>query len=94
MVNERRKSAVHEKDLLQMVLEVDKNSEFSQEETDSFIVDNCKTIYLAGYQTTAVSAVWCLMLLAANPDWQARVRDELVEICKGKTPNADMNLKS
>ena len=86
MVNERRKSAVHEKDLLQMVLEGAKNSEFSQEETDSFIVDNCKKIYLAGNQTTAVSAVWCLLLLAANPDWQARVRDEVVEICKGRTP--------
>ncbi|KAJ9705545.1 hypothetical protein PVL29_003547 [Vitis rotundifolia] len=73
-----------------MVLEGAKNSDLSQEATDNFIVDNCKNIYLAGYETTAVSAVWCLMLLAANPDWQARVREEVVEICEGRTPDGDM----
>ncbi|XP_019073978.1 cytochrome P450 714C2 isoform X2 [Vitis vinifera] len=90
VVSERKELAAHEKDLLQMVLEGAKKSELSQEATDNFIVDNCKNIYLAGYETTAVSAVWCLMLLAANPDWQARVREEVVEICKGRTPDADM----
>ncbi|KAJ9676382.1 hypothetical protein PVL29_025082 [Vitis rotundifolia] len=90
VVSEREELAAHEKDLLQMVLEGAKNSDLSQEATDNFIVDNCKNIYLAGYETTSVSAVWCLMLLAANPDWQARVREEVVEICKGRTPDADM----
>ncbi|KAJ9705546.1 hypothetical protein PVL29_003547 [Vitis rotundifolia] len=90
VVSERKELAAHEKDLLQMVLEGAKNSDLSQEATDNFIVDNCKNIYLAGYETTAVSAVWCLMLLAANPDWQARVREEVVEICEGRTPDGDM----
>lgn len=90
VMSERKELAAHEKDLLQMVLEGAKKSDLSQEATDNFIVDNCKNIYLAGYETTAVSAVWCLMLLAANPDWQARVREEVVKICKGRTPDADM----
>ena len=90
VVSGREELAAHEKDLLQMVLEGAKNSDLSQEAIDNFIVDNCKNIYLAGYETTAVSAEWCLMLLAANPDWQARVREEVVEICKGRTPDADM----
>ncbi|RVW24137.1 Cytochrome P450 714C2 [Vitis vinifera] len=72
VVSGREELAAHEKDLLQMVLEGAKNSDLSQEAIDNFIVDNCKNIYLAGYETTAVSAEWCLMLLAANPDWQAR----------------------
>ncbi|KAF8648842.1 hypothetical protein HU200_064543 [Digitaria exilis] len=38
--------------------------------TEDFIVDNCKNIYFAGHKTAAVTATWCLMLLAAHPDWQ------------------------
>lgn len=90
VVKERMQVAASEKDLLQMVLEGAKNSDLSQEATDRFIVDNCKNIYLAGFETTAVSATWCLMLLAANPDWQDRVRSEALEICGGRIPEWDM----
>ena len=89
MVKERTEAG-YEKDLLQMVLEGAKNSDLSRDDIDRFIVDNCKNIYLAGYETTAVSATWCLMLLAANPDWQERIRAEAVEICRGQIPDADM----
>lgn len=85
-----RTEAGYEKDLLQMVLEGAQNSDLNRDAIDRFIVDNCKNIYLAGYETTAVSATWCLMLLAANPDWQERIRAEVVEICKGQIPDADM----
>ncbi|KAJ6976135.1 5'-3' exonuclease isoform X1 [Populus alba x Populus x berolinensis] len=36
-----------------------------------------KSDNIPGYETTAVSATWCLMLLAANQEWQDRVRAEL-----------------
>ncbi|KAJ9698934.1 hypothetical protein PVL29_007819 [Vitis rotundifolia] len=55
-----------------------------------FIVDNCKNIYLAGYETTAVSAIWCLMLLASNQEWQDRVREDVLQVCKGQSPDANM----
>ncbi|CAN4101131.1 unnamed protein product [Withania somnifera] len=86
----RREAAGSEKDLLQMVLEGAVTNMSTQNEIDSFIVDNCKNIYLAGYETTAVAATWCLMLLAANPIWQQRVRDEVLQICKGQVPDAGM----
>lgn len=89
-VVKERKSVGYEKDLLQMVMEGARNSKLSQEDTDRFIVDNCKNIYLAGYETTAVSATWCLMLLAANKDWQDRVREEVIQVCQGRTPDYDM----
>lgn len=73
-----------------MVLEGAENSDLNKEEIDRFIVDNCKNIYLAGYETTAVSATWCLMLLASNPEWQERIRSEVLEICKGQIPDYDM----
>ncbi|KAK4775903.1 hypothetical protein SAY87_023864 [Trapa incisa] len=89
-VVKERKAAAYEKDLLQMVLEGARNSDLSQEATDRFIVDNCKNIYLAGFETTAVSATWCLMLLAANPEWQDRVRQEAIEVCGGCLPDSEM----
>ncbi|XP_047154769.1 cytochrome P450 714C2-like isoform X2 [Vigna umbellata] len=89
-VVKERKETSFEKDLLQMVLENVKDSKPSKEAIDDFIVDNCKNIYLAGYETTAVSATWCLMLLAANPDWQDRVRAEVTEICRGRIPDFSM----
>lgn len=85
-----RKEVGYEKDLLQMVLEGAKSSDLRQDSIDRFIVDNCKNIYLAGYETTAVSATWCLMLLASHPQWQDRIRAEVQEICKGRNPDADM----
>ncbi|KAL5662564.1 hypothetical protein ACJX0J_029689, partial [Zea mays] len=52
---------------------------------EAFIVDNCKNIYFAGHETTAVTATWCLMLLAAHPDWQDRARAEVLEVCRRQT---------
>ena len=49
--------------------------------TDRFIVDLCKNIYFAGHETTAVAASWILMLLALHPEWQERVRAEILEVC-------------
>ncbi|KAI6687017.1 hypothetical protein NL676_032930 [Syzygium grande] len=88
-VVKERMDAAYEKDLLQMVLEGAKNSDLSQEAMDRFIVDNCKNIYLAGYETTAVSATWCLMLLASSQEWQDRVRAEVLEVCGGRLPDAE-----
>ncbi|KAK0579239.1 hypothetical protein LWI29_023276 [Acer saccharum] len=89
-VKERKQEAAYEKDLLQMILEGAQSSNFSQQETDQFIVDNCKNIYLAGFETTAVSSTWCLMLLASNQEWQDRVRAEVFEICGDRTPDYEM----
>lgn len=90
-VVKERKEAGFEKDLLQMVLQGAQESDnLSQDSIDRFVVDNCKNIYLAGYETTAVSATWCLMLLASHPDWQETVRAEVLRVCNGQIPNADM----
>ncbi|GFY92041.1 hypothetical protein Acr_08g0004370 [Actinidia rufa] len=83
------------KDLLQMILEAAKsygdNGGPPQDiAPNKFIVDNCKNIYFAGHETTALSASWCLMLLALHPEWQARARAEMVELCGENLPDADM----
>ena len=100
-VVKERAAANYEKDLLQVILEGaksygDQESFPSDVSLDRFIVDNCKAIYFAGHETTAITASWCLMLLAANQEWQARARAEVLEICKDNLPDADMlrNMKT
>ncbi|XP_073130523.1 cytochrome P450 714C2-like [Henckelia pumila] len=86
-----RQDAGKEMDLLQILVESAKASEnMSVKELDQFIVDNCRNIYLAGFETSAVAAAWCLMLLGAHPEWQTRAREEVLEVCNGQIPDLQM----
>ncbi|KAJ4844850.1 hypothetical protein Tsubulata_031232 [Turnera subulata] len=82
-------SSSSKKDLLQSILEAAKDENLDKDSSKSLIVDNCKTIYFAGHETTAVSASWCLMLLALYPEWQDILRAELAQVCKGQLPDND-----
>ncbi|KAL8051076.1 hypothetical protein ABFX02_06G122000 [Erythranthe guttata] len=87
---------VESKDLLQLILEgaVNNNDDVGNDDSSSksFIVDNCKNIYFAGHESTAVAASWCLILLALHPQWQERIRDEVAQIICG--PNGRMDSDS
>ncbi|KAK4782729.1 hypothetical protein SAY86_007103 [Trapa natans] len=48
------------------------------------IMDECKTFFFAGHETTAVLLAWTIMLLASNPSWQQKVREEVVRVCGGQ----------
>lgn len=80
-----------EKDLLHLILEGALNDQsLGEDSSKRFIVDNCKNIYFAGQESTAVAASWCLMLLALHPEWQSRVRAEVAQVCGGSLPDADL----
>ncbi|KAL1557042.1 cytochrome P450 714C2-like isoform X1 [Salvia divinorum] len=79
-----------DKNMLGMILEgAESNNEPSPGAITKFVIDNCKSIYFAGFETTAIVASWCLMLLASNPEWQHRVREEVVGICRRKPLDFD-----
>ncbi|GJN31385.1 hypothetical protein PR202_gb19778 [Eleusine coracana subsp. coracana] len=80
IVNESGK----DRNLLSAILHSANSSQAGLIEAENFIVDNCKSIYFAGYESTAVTAAWCLMLLGLHPEWQDRVREEVHEICGGQ----------
>lgn len=77
-----------QRNLLQAIL---RSASESLECSDRFVVDNCKNIYFAGHETTAVAASWCLMLLALYPEWQARARAEVMEVCGRGGRSLDAN---
>eukprot|EP00250_Pteridium_aquilinum_P019433 c24429_g2_i1 orf=212-1477(+) len=54
------------------------------------IIDECKTFYFAGHETTASFLTWTVLLLAINPGWQERTREEVQAICGMEVkPTAD-----
>ncbi|CAJ2664945.1 unnamed protein product [Trifolium pratense] len=98
LIKQRQNYANDEQDLLQMILDSAKKCESSGDSflpnsnsRDRFMIDNCKNIFFAGHEPTAITLSWCLMLLAMHQDWQDRVRAELLEIC-GNDGNLDASV--
>lgn len=60
------------------------------------IIDECKTFYFAGKETTTNLLTWAVVLLAVHGDWQCKARQEVMSVCgKDRYPSADdlANLK-
>ncbi|XP_027367747.1 cytokinin hydroxylase-like [Abrus precatorius] len=44
------------------------------------VVDECKTFFFGGHETTALAITWTLLLLAMHEDWQNQLRDEIRQV--------------
>jgi cytochrome P450 len=53
------------------------------------LIDECRTFYFAGHETTAQLLTWTLMLLSTHIEWQDRARAEVVEVCGDLPLDAD-----
>ncbi len=51
--------------------------------------DECKTMFLAGHETTALTMSWSLWLLATHPDIQRRLADEIRTVIGIRMPTLE-----
>lgn len=59
--------------------------------TTQEIVDECKTFFFAGHDTTSHLLTWASFLLSTHPDWQDKLREEVRRECgDDQEPNGDM----
>ena len=64
--------------------------------TTDEVVDECKTFFAAGQETTATLLVWAMFLLSTHPQWQEKVREEVLREFSGDgdggvvVPNTDV----
>lgn len=53
------------------------------------IIDECKTFFFAGHDTTLCLLTWTMVLLGMHPDWQDQARKEVLTICKNGAPKPE-----
>ncbi|XP_044468934.1 cytokinin hydroxylase-like [Mangifera indica] len=69
------------KDLLGLLLEANEvDDRKGKRLTERELIDQCKTFFFGGQETTALALSWTLMLLAINPEWQNQLREEIREV--------------
>ncbi|KAL5075293.1 hypothetical protein RYX36_014277 [Vicia faba] len=83
----------HEQDLLGHLLKGnhDIDGNLNKTLTKKELLDECKTFFFGGYETTSLSITWTLLLLALHQGWQNQLRDEIKQVI-GNVEELDINL--
>ncbi|PKI55149.1 hypothetical protein CRG98_024440 [Punica granatum] len=71
--------------LMQAFLEEDRKKRITIDD----VVDECKTFYVAGQETTNTMLTWTLFLLAVYTDWQEEARKEVLYVFGQRDPYHD-----
>ena len=53
------------------------------------IIHECKTFFFAGHETTALLLTWTVFLLSVYPEWQERLRKEVLREFGKDNPSGD-----
>lgn len=76
-------------DLFGLLLKANHEHEDDKRISVDDIIDECKTFYFAGQETTTLVLSWTTLLLAINTEWQEMAREEAFEIFGGKHPTSN-----
>ncbi|CAN6232863.1 unnamed protein product [Urochloa humidicola] len=80
IIDDRRQSRqTGGKDLLSLLLAgSEAGAGVERRLTTRELVDECKTFFFGGHETTALALSWTLLMLAAHPEWQEALREEVL----------------
>ncbi|PRQ60103.1 putative cytochrome P450 [Rosa chinensis] len=74
------KQALEASRLGKEINQLDQQGSFRKALTTQQLVDECKTFFFSGHETSALSIIWTMLLLATNPEWQNELREEIREV--------------
>ena len=87
-IDARRASGEGRNDLLGMLMAL-RDDASGDTLSPQEVYDQCMVSFQAGHETSATALLWWSWLLAAHPDVQARVRDEVDAVLACRVPTAD-----
>ena len=87
IIDERRAEGSDRDDLLTMLMAA--RDDEGQPMSTTQLLDEIRTLYLAGHETTATALSWAWHLLSSHPDAYAKLEAEVDEVLAGRTPTAD-----
>ena len=73
-------------DFLGLLLEAHHDANDKQRISVEEMVDECKTFYMVGQETTNGLLAWTVFLLALHTDWQVELRHEVVNMFGQQNP--------
>ncbi|KAI6686323.1 hypothetical protein NL676_032236 [Syzygium grande] len=76
-------------DFLGQLVKASRNTDKSKKITIDDLVDQCKTFYIAGQESTTALMTWVVFLLATHPDWQEEARKEVLHVFGNDDPDSD-----
>ncbi len=86
IIERRLKSGEAGNDLLGMLLGA-RDPDTGGAMTSTQLRDETTTLLVTGHESTANAAVWVFYTLAQHPEIEAKVRDEIADVCGGDTPS-------
>jgi cytochrome P450 len=87
IIQERLDYADQPNDLLGMI--IDSRDEQDQPMSTLQMRDECKTLFLAGHETTALNITWTMWLLHKHPKILLRLQREIRNVLQGRPPTLD-----
>ncbi|XVF36136.1 hypothetical protein REPUB_Repub19eG0032500 [Reevesia pubescens] len=91
LIQANSKTKENASSLLNLWMSSYKNQDDQEERLgEEEIIGECKTVHFAAKEPPANALSWALLLLALNPEWQDKAREEVVRVCgNNKFPVAE-----